>query len=484
MLKPSQKRTGIISKNIGSALVAAVVLAMLGSVYVFAPARADVAPPESPPGVVISPGTGTTQVRMVSEVVTLELLPGNDQPAKAQTSADFVMRNLGLADENIQVRFPLSFGEALFSPGVYPNINDFKVQVDGAGVATTTVNTPDANSGSSIPWATFPVKFPVGRDVKIHATYTAQGFGYDPMLSFRYILETGAGWKSTIGSGDIIVRLPYAASQQNIVIDTTSGFGQAAGVPSFTGNEARWHFENLEPTADQNFEASMIAPVYWNKILAARQYTEKNPLDGEGWGQLGKAIKEAIRSPKGFLREDPGGQQLFLEADQAYGKSVAILPKDSQWHYGYADLLWSHYEFSVYYRGSQNYSEVTRLAVEVQTAIQLNPDYQEAKDLANSISETLPWAISSSDKGFEYLILTATPTYVPPTPTPKNTVVPAISTLPGGLPGKSPGPRATETVKPGSTPIPPVPVAKNPFCGSILVMPFLLGMLWLFARRR
>ena len=71
MLKP---------KNIGSALIAAVTLAILGSTFVFAPARADVAPPESPPGVVISPGTGTTQVRMVSEVVTLELLPGNDQP--------------------------------------------------------------------------------------------------------------------------------------------------------------------------------------------------------------------------------------------------------------------------------------------------------------------------------------------------------------------------------------------------------------------
>ena len=468
-------------KKSGSVLLAAFVLALYVSGLVFAPARADVAPPESPPGVVISPGSDPTQVRMVSEVVTLEVLPGSDQPAKARTSADFVMRNLGSADENIQVRFPLSFGEALFSPGVYPNISDFKVQVDGAQVATTTINTPDATSGSTIPWATFPVKFPVGKDVKISAAYTAQGFGYDPMLSFRYILETGAGWKSTIGSGDIIVRLPYPASQQNVMVDTVSGFGQVAGVPSFSGNEVRWHFENLEPTPNDNFEISMVSPAYWNKVLAARKNTVSSPLDGEAWGQLGKTIKEAIRNGKGFLREDAGGQQLFLEADQAYGKAVAILPKDSQWHYGYADLLWSHYEFSVFFKGSQNYSEVSRLATEVKAALQINPDYQEAKDLATSISETLPWAISATDKGIDFLVLTATPTYVPETPTPENTVVPAQS--PTSVLPTMPA-RATAPVRPGSTPVPGVPVAKSPFCGSILVLPFLLGLLWLLARRR
>ena len=468
-------------KKSGSALMAAVLLAFLFSGLVFVPARADVAPPESPPGVVISPGSDSTQVRMVSEVVTLEVLPGSsDQPARAHTSADFVMRNLGSADENIQVRFPLSFGQALFTPEIYPQINDFKVQVDGVQVATKTISTPDANSGTNIPWASFPVKFAAGKDVRISAAYTAQGFGYDPMVSFRYILETGAGWKSTIGSGDIIVKLPYPASLQNIVVDASDGFTQVAGMPSFSGNEARWHFENLEPTANDNFEVNLIAPAHWNTILVARQNTLKSPLDGEIWGQLGKAIKEAIRNGKGFLREDPGGVQLFLEADQAYGKAVAILPKDSQWHYGYADLLWSHYEFSVFYKGAQNYSEVSRLVGEVQSALLINPDYQEARDLANSISETLPWAITTTNNNLDFLVLTATPTYVPETPTPANTVVPAMSPT---VPLPTIAARATLPAKPGSTAIPAVPTDKNPFCGSILIMPFLLGLLWLFARR-
>ena len=201
------------------------ILALCAAMFIIAPARADVAPPESPPGVIISPGNETTQVRMASEVVTLTLLTGPDQVGKATTTADFVLHNLGSADENMAVRFPLTYGEALSSPGVYHEIKDFKVQVGGVPVPTTRITSVDANSGSTIPWASFPVKFPVGQDVKINATYTAQGFGYDPLLNFRYILETGAGWKDTIGSGDIIVKLPYPASSQRWVF----AGGQRAG---------------------------------------------------------------------------------------------------------------------------------------------------------------------------------------------------------------------------------------------------------------
>jgi len=51
---------------------------------------------------------------------------------------------------------------------------------------------------------------------------TTLGFGYPPHIIFRYILETGAGWKDTIGSGEIVVVLPYEASLENIVFDEYS----------------------------------------------------------------------------------------------------------------------------------------------------------------------------------------------------------------------------------------------------------------------
>src|SRR2546428_12670213 len=78
-------------------------------------ALADIAPPEQPPGSNISPG-GQTQVRMAAERVVLDVRPrefsGTEpylagQLAEAQVSGDFTMHNLGAADEQMQVRFPL-----------------------------------------------------------------------------------------------------------------------------------------------------------------------------------------------------------------------------------------------------------------------------------------------------------------------------------------------------------------------------------------
>jgi hypothetical protein len=73
--------------------------------------HADVAPPEAPPGTNLIPGNETTQVRMVAETVTLTISkdPAHSQEAIAKTEAVFTMRNLGTAEENMQVRFPLSF---------------------------------------------------------------------------------------------------------------------------------------------------------------------------------------------------------------------------------------------------------------------------------------------------------------------------------------------------------------------------------------
>jgi hypothetical protein len=471
-----------ISNRVRSILTSTALLVLVSSMLAPSPVRADVAPPESPPGVIISPGSDVTQVRMVSEVVTLTIISGNDQIGKAKTSADFLMRNIGPSEESMDVRFPLTFGEALYTPGVYPEIKDFKAQVDGSPVTVTRVSTLDANSGNTIPWASFPVKFPAGKDVKISAIYTAQGFGYEPFLTFRYILETGAGWKGTIGVGDIIIRLPFASSQQNVLIDSGSGFSQVAGGPVFSGNDVSWHFENLEPTTDQNFQFRMVSPVYWNKILAERQNTSKNPQDGEAWGRLGKAIKETIRNPKGDLRDDDGGKQLYAEASQAYQKAVTLLPKDAQWHYGYADLLWSHYLFNIYYKGFQDNSEVIRLASEIQSSLQINPNYQEAKDLALSVSSTLPWVLSETDQGFKFLVLTATPTAMLDTPVPTNTIAPSPKVT-KQVEQPTNVYKETATPPPAATPLPKEPALKNPLCGSVLVLPLLLGLLWYISKK-
>jgi tetratricopeptide (TPR) repeat protein len=478
-----------ISEKITPVWAGALFLAVIGCVLVFNPANADVAPPESPPGVIISPDSETTNVRMMSEAVTLTVISSGEQKGKAKTTALFIMRNLGNADENIDVRFPLTFGEALYYDNVYPEINDFKVQVVNRNVQTTRTTSIDASTGKTIPWASFPVRFPAGEDVKISATYTAQGFGYEPFLTFRYILETGAGWKDSIGEGDFIVQLPYDASRQNVLIDPESGFSKAAGEPVFAGNQIRWHFENLEPSEFENFQVEIISPLYWKKILAERENTVKNSKDGEAWGRLGKAIKESIRYSKGYLREDEGGKQLYSEAIKAYEKAVSLLPKDALWHFGFADLLWSHYLYSVYYNGSQDYAELTHLVSELQISLQIDPTNQSAKEMADWISGTLPWALSKSDHSYDYLVLTATPTIVLETSTPQ-LIMPTlplsteIAALPTILPEETitppvvdslntTVPTVTESVSPGKTPI----------CGSILFFPLIIGLIWFASKR-
>lgn len=462
----------------------ALFLALAFSLLVTLPARADVAPPESPPGAGIAPGGELTQVRMVSERVTLIIQPNREgYTPKARAEAIFEMRNLGAVSETMDVRFPLTFGESLYYSEMFPEISDIQVTVDGKTVPTRREMGGYLDSETKIPWAVFPVAFPPEQDVNITVTYTTLGFGYEPHIVFRYILETGAGWKDTIGSAEIVVRLPYAASLENVVFDEYSGYGQTTPNPQFSGNEIHWRFENLEPDREDNFAVMVIQPSAWQKVLRERENTAKNPNDGEAWGRLGKAVKEVIRYPKGYLRSDEAGRQMYLEAVAAYDKAVTLLPKDALWHYGFADLLWSYYVFNVHWMGGQDVAELARLSQELNTSLMLDPQNEQARQLAEYISYTIPGVIEQAGNNYIFLALTATPTTVPPTAT--ATSLPAAPTV---RPSPQPSPGAT--VSPAafvqgtaSLPAPkPDSAPGAPFCGSAALLLPLLA--WLFLRLR
>ena len=463
-------------------------LALTFSLLVSVPARADVAPPESPPGSGISPGEEVTEVRMLSERVTLTIQPNREREMpRAKTEASFLMRNLGLVEEKMDVRFPLLYGESLYYSDMFPEIQDIQVQVDGKTVSTTRTTSRDAYDRGDIPWASFPVAFPPGQDVNITVTYTTIGFGYEPFIVFQYILETGAGWKDSIGSGEIVLILPYQANSQNVVVDDTSGNGNMTKNLEFSGNQARWRFENLEPDWEDNFAVTIIQPSAWQKVLREREITVKNPNDGEAWGRLGKALKEIIRYPKGYLRADEGVAQMYLEAVSAYDRSVTLLPKDALWHYGFADLLWSHYLFDVHYAGLQDVNELVRLTGALNQSLALDPKNQNARDLADWISYTIPGVIVQTEQGYNFLALTATPTIIPPTASATLESVPAEATP--LLPTESP----TSTLVPTPSPIadeaepatvPAMPSQTVPFCGgAAMLLPFLAGLAWLLSRR-
>jgi hypothetical protein len=431
--------------------------------------RADIAPPKTPPGSTLLPEDAGTAVRMVAETVTLEVFADPQKPNRtlARTHAVFTMRNLGHVDETMAARFPLSFPDGS-SDGSYefPEIPSIAVKIDGSSVPTRREMQPPIEGGGyherdEIPWAVFDVTFPRSRDVVVDVTYTVSGYGYYPQTIFEYVLETGAGWNDTIGEANIIVQFPYAATDANVFIEESNSSSASTPGAVLSNNLVRWHFEDLEPTSQDNIEVILVAPALWESILKETRLVEGNPKDGEAWGRLAKAYKEAARLPKGWLRDDPAGGKLVELSKAAYEKCLTLLPKDALWHYGYADLLWSQYywETRISPRGDTQ-GLLPRALAELQTVLALDPDNGLAQDLLLEISLAVDGAVELSGDKYVFLALTATP--LPPTPygnppTEVNaTATAALVTAP--------------TIRPAT----PEPYARNPLCGagaSALLLP-------------
>ena len=480
-----------------AARILATVLFLAALLFPALPAWADVAPPSQPPGTNIAPGSETTQVRMAAETVVLAVQKRTPAGSLGQAlvTAKFQMHNLGSADERMDVRFPLTFwnGESngFFK---YPEIADLKVKVNGGPVPTHRVTMPNDYDpqGPGVPWAAFAVNFPAGKDVAIEVDYTSEAFGEGANVAYRYILETGAGWKDTIGSADLVVRLPYEANNQNVVVGQQTGFSETTPGGAFSGNEVRWHYDALEPSRENNLEVTLVTPDAWQKVLDGRAATQKKPNDGEAWGQLGKAYKEIIGLRKG-VREDDGGKQMYALGLAAYQKSVELLPKDALWHLGYADMLWQHY-FWVTHWTSSDTTDLVQALKELKTSLALSPNEQRTHDLLDAIAGTFPDAVQPNGSGYDFPGLTATPkvdVYVPPTETPTEapTEVQA-ATQPPAPPETLPATDTPAAISQATQPPPAAPSAtpaqggaRLPICGGAVILP-VLGALWLGWRGR
>ena len=275
------------------------VLFTLIAVCVPVDVRADIAPPANPPGFNPEPGAEMTQVRMVAETVLIDVQASTPMNGlgQAKVTADFTMRNLDSETESMAARFPISINNGF---GSYPEIANMQVKVDGMNVSTRRVMQYDPVWGSDlVPWAEFDVTFPPDQDVQIQVSYTLQGTGEDPYMAFYYIFHTGEGWRGTIGSADMIVRLPYEANPSNVIFDSHTGWSLTTPGGVFDGNEIKWHFEDIEPSYENDFELSLIMPSEWRKVLNERDNVEKNPNDGEAWLSATKTVGLAVLPPVG-----------------------------------------------------------------------------------------------------------------------------------------------------------------------------------------
>lgn len=325
------RRTPRAKRALSITAIAALMLSFIPALV----ARADIAPPQQAPGGNIGPGI-QTKVQMAAERVVIEVLrvkgKGKDGLPLANVTATFQMRNPSGADESMPVRFPLTdpsgFGDGF---GGHPEIENFAVKVDGKTVPYRIVTTPNPQGADQKPirWAEFDVTFPKGEDTDVEVSYVLQSTGFMPYGTFKYILETGAGWDGPIGQAEFVLKLPYPASEENVVT------GQSTTGATFENGEARWTIENLEPTRADNFIVTVLAPVVWDRILAARQATQDNPDSAQAWRELAQAYLSAI-----YVKYGPQiGQNYVPLVEEAYKKAQSLDDTSAQLHAELAQVL-------------------------------------------------------------------------------------------------------------------------------------------------
>lgn len=417
--------------------VKCIALALLVSVIIFrpAPVHADVAPPEQPPGSNPSPYNGeSTNVEMTAETVTITVgnvvslaNPGfEDETVEADVKAVFTMKNTGTSTESMKVRFPLmspsGMGDGFFN---FPEIQNFVVSVDGSQVAWEVLEQPNPldDEYPPIKWAAFSVTFPTGAVVMIEVEYTIQSTGYLPEARFAYVVETGAGWKGPIGSGEIILHLPYEASSENLFLS------EYQTQPGYTidGTQLRWSFANLEPASDDNWHATILSPAAWQRILDLRQTAAESPQDANAWRNLGE-LYESIALVKSYYMVNEGAPGYVLLAEDAYRKALAINPIDADLHFRLAMVLYAHYLNADSVDGIK--PDLSVIVNELNSVLALDPDNEDVEWFYDDMGM---WAVEP----------------LPPLGAPTFTSVPAIATT---------VPEATATPVPtiAATPVPPV----------------------------
>ena len=290
------------------------------------PVHADIAPPAQAPGSNPQPSQ-PTKVQMLSEKVVLQVLQvkgkGNDDLPLAEVTASFIMRNGGSADESMVVRFPITnpsgWGDGF---GGQPEIRNVIIKVNGKPVRISVVTTPNpiGPKEPDIKWAAFDATFPVGKDTFIEVSYALDSSGDQHYGEFRYILETGAGWDGPIGDAQIVLDLPYDATDENVVLEASTPNGVIAN-----GNVS-WEFKNLEPTPLDDFHVTMLAPSTWNRIVEARAEAQHKPNDARVWRDLAKAYRSAI-----FVKYGPQNGAKFVPlVEEAYAHAIDLDKSSAQ----------------------------------------------------------------------------------------------------------------------------------------------------------
>jgi hypothetical protein len=260
---------------------------------------------------------------------------------QAHVTASFLMRNQGESEEAFDVWFPLGAPDGY---SAVTTVSNFRAWVDDEE-ATITEQERVGEWEAIVPWATWPAIFPPGEDVILRVTYDVLPDGYSPYGTFPYILETGAGWLGPIGEGIIIFRLPYEVNRFNTVLNPEAYGGLETGwmIPNpadytVAGTDVVWHFSDLEPTSEDNISLTVLAPLVWEEIGAARKDAAAMPDSAAAQLRLARALTSALYFRYGL---NPIGASVELadEVQTAFRRALELTPEDVNAYIDYLDFM-------------------------------------------------------------------------------------------------------------------------------------------------
>ncbi|MBN2015260.1 hypothetical protein JW766_00295 [Candidatus Dojkabacteria bacterium] len=276
-------------------------------------ASADVGEAPSEGGIIV-PGEKTDKVEMIYEKVVYDIQEETkDSPFYqgdfnesdvwvrhyAQVSAEFKMKNTSSKDEVMDLMFPIPANYIdldYFKPEdkMNPAIN-FMVYVDNKASdfeyevydMYSFMNTPNFPEEKVIA-IKFPVTFKANLETNIKVEYDAR-LVFEPKSiygTFNYIMETGADWSGSIGSGEIIFSFPSDISSS--MFDTyNEGF-------KIEGNELVWKFSNLEPGPEDNIKVS-----YAPSLLGIWDQRDESLEDLVSGGDMDVQL-DKVKAPAGY----------------------------------------------------------------------------------------------------------------------------------------------------------------------------------------
>jgi len=282
--------------------------------------------------------------------------------AVADVQVDFTMKNPTSEAVSMTTWFPLA--SVLKTHGwdevsleeVVPRIAGFQVSVDGDPVDYEISELPNPNGADkpALPWASFPVTFPAGKETMIHVSYVLplSQLPKSNVLALYYIFQTGAGWAGPIGQAELILNLPYPASEETLAGIPKGSLNppyfvylgdEATDLPpgaALEGNQARWTWKDFEPGPEDDFSIVVLSPKSWNDLQAVRDAVETNPDDGQAWLNLcltyyGRSQNWRGAIPLGYSESY---QNLGAEACQ---EAARLLPGDAAPHYVLAGIYLS-----------------------------------------------------------------------------------------------------------------------------------------------